>query len=148
VENAIETLSSLVDPMDQEQKLSLVLLVKRASKILWTDSKATRNSNERLIPGLCQSKGWAPLNAILREGILHGNVEVKESSGMALSQLIQMSDESGLKAHAINMAGPLIRVLGEKHPSPVKIAILTALNKLLEKVFFHLLLYVNAIKLI
>jgi len=34
----------------------------------------------------------------------------------------------------VNVAGPLIRVLGEKQPVPVKIAAINGLNKLLEKV--------------
>lgn len=51
-----------------------------------------------------------------------------------MGQLILLSDEKGLKSHIINMAGPLIRVLGDRHPAVTKLAVLNTLIKLLDKV--------------
>lgn len=87
---------------------------------------------------------------ILRNGLLNASPETKEIAAIAMGQLIALSDEAGifflisiglkqnlcigLKPHAINMAGPLIRVLGDRYPSHVKLAVLNALLNLLKKV--------------
>lgn len=63
-----------------------------------------------------------------------GTVEHKEMASGSMKQLVTLSNESGLKPHVVNMAGPLIRVLGDRYPSPTKLAVLNALIKLLEKV--------------
>ena len=50
------------------------------------------------------------------------------------STLVVMSTNSrALKAHVIAITGPLIRVVGDKHPSAVKSAILEALGVLINK---------------
>jgi hypothetical protein len=46
---------------------------------------------------------------MLREGILSGGVDLKELSATALSILVALGDEQGLRPHAISLAGPLIR---------------------------------------
>uniref|UniRef100_A0A915EUD4 Uncharacterized protein n=1 Tax=Ditylenchus dipsaci TaxID=166011 RepID=A0A915EUD4_9BILA len=71
-----------------------------------------------MVPGLANPKGWQPLLGILREGLLSGSVEQKEMSSISMRQLVALSDEKGLKPHAVNMAGPLIRVLGDREAAP------------------------------
>lgn len=71
---------------------------------------------------------------ILRENLLSGSVEVKEVACNTMGQLILLSDEKGLKPHVINIAGPLIRVLGDRHSPITKLAVLNTLIKLLDKV--------------
>jgi len=129
-DDSIDAFSALITPMDQALKLEQVVRIKRAAKSLF-DSK--RNAKDELVSGLCIPKGWVPILGVLREGILCSTVEIKEAAGVATAQLVQMSNANGLKPHVVNMAGPLIRVLGERHPTPVKMAALNTLQKLLDK---------------
>jgi hypothetical protein len=129
--SVIECFGCLIKQTDQTEYIDLVLVLKKTLKGLGTELKKTPNG---LALGFCQPKGWTPVLTILREGVLSGGVEIKEVAANCIGQAIQMSDEIGLKAHVVNIAGPLIRVLGEKHPAPVKIAAMNALIRLLEKV--------------
>lgn len=67
---------------------------------------------------------------------MNGTIEVKEVASTAMGQLILLSSEQGLKPQVINIGGPLIRVLGDRHPVTTKLAVLNTLIKLLDKVFF------------
>nr|CAD2138879.1 unnamed protein product [Meloidogyne enterolobii] len=126
----LDTFNSLNKQLETSELIELVLVLKRALKSLHLDVKNTKNEYANI---LCIPKGWKPLIVILREGILAGSVEIKEVAANCITQAIQLSDENGLKPHVVNVAGPLIRVLGEKQPVPVKIAAINGLNKLLEK---------------
>lgn len=154
----IECFNALVKILDPPEYIELVLVLKKAIKGLYTDSKKLENGQAI---GFGRPEGWKPVLPILREGMLAGGVEIKEVgifhefisnsiffhlsldefpflpiqvSANCLAQAIQLSSDSGIKPHVVNVAGPLIRVLGEKHPSPVKIAAMNGLLKLLEKV--------------
>uniref|UniRef100_A0A183C1F3 TOG domain-containing protein n=1 Tax=Globodera pallida TaxID=36090 RepID=A0A183C1F3_GLOPA len=131
--NAIDSLSALVKQLDQSSYVQLSLVVKRAIKGLASDTREL-SLDGGCSRGLCVPTGWQPFLAILREALLVGGVEIKEVAANSLSQLIPMSNEVGLKPHVVNMAGPLIRILGERHPVPVKIAALNGLLRLLENV--------------
>lgn len=126
----IDCFSTLIKMLEPPEYIELVLVLKRALKGLYTDSKKLADGQS---VAFCQPKGWQPIVAVLREGMLAGGVEIKEVSANCIAQAIQMSNDVGIKPHVVNIAGPLIRVLGEKHPSPVKIAAMNALIKLLDK---------------
>ncbi|KAH8086245.1 protein kinase regulator [Aureococcus anophagefferens] len=65
--------------------------------------------------------------------LLQGSPEARESAALGLGELVDLSSEAALKPLAIKVAGPLIRVVGDRFAAPVKAAILGALSALLRR---------------
>lgn len=118
----------LIKRADAAAIVCVIPTFKKAAQTLRTSAK------DALVPGLCNPKGWQPLLAILREGLLSGTVGAKETAAISFGLLLSVSNEDGVRPHAIGMAGPLIRVLGDRYPPAVKQAVLTAMIRLLDKV--------------
>ncbi|KAI1721194.1 protein ILITYHIA [Ditylenchus destructor] len=135
VENAIDGLKGVTKELESEELLEVLVILKRAVNTLYNKMTEGKKADipTKSVPGLDNPKGWQPLLQILREGLMTGTVEHKEMASGSMKQLVALSNESGLKPHVVNMAGPLIRVLGDRYPSPTKLAVLNALLKLLEK---------------
>ncbi|TMS37800.1 hypothetical protein L596_004659 [Steinernema carpocapsae] len=85
------------------------------------------------IPGLETPKGLQPLLPCLREGVLNGAVDVKELAGNVLGRLLLSCTGDAIKPHVISVTGPMIRILGDRFPSAVKVAILGILSTMLTK---------------
>ncbi|KAK0398217.1 hypothetical protein QR680_002482 [Steinernema hermaphroditum] len=83
------------------------------------------------ISGFGTVNGLKTVLPFLREGILTGAVDVKELAADAMGDVVKFSSESALRPHVIATTGPLIRILGDRFPSAVKIYILTILSNLL-----------------
>jgi len=80
------------------------------------------------------AKGIAPILPIFREAILNGNPEQKEQAAHGLSEVIELTSAEALKPSVVNIAGPLIRILGDRFTWNVKVAVLDTLSLLLGKV--------------
>jgi HEAT repeat protein len=78
--------------------------------------------------------GLEPLLPIYQRGILYGNPSIREVSASGLGELISITSTKFLTGPLIiKMTGPLLRVVGDRNPANVKIAILKTLGLILVK---------------
>ena len=86
-----------------------------------------------LVPGLCLPKGLAPVAQVYLQGVLAGrNADARESAAEGLREATLSTTAAAVKPHVIPITGPLIRVLGDKHPGSVKSAVLGALAAMID----------------
>lgn len=79
-------------------------------------------------------KGVEPLIPIYQRGILYGSPIIREVSAAGLGELIDYTSAKYLAGPLIvKMTGPLLRIVGDRNPSNVKVAILQTLGRVLIK---------------
>jgi len=89
---------------------------------------------EFLLPGFNMPKGLDPLLPIYQRGILYGVPSIREASAAGLGEVISLTATKFLAGPLIiKMTGPLLRIVGDRNPSNVKIAILKTLGLILIK---------------
>ena len=75
-----------------------------------------------------------PLLPIYQRGILYGSPSIREASAAGLGEVISLTATKFLAGPLIiKMTGPLLRIVGDRNPSNVKIAILKTLGLILVK---------------
>ncbi|GLC46160.1 hypothetical protein PLESTB_001196200 [Pleodorina starrii] len=94
-----------------------------------------RRGGPLLLAGLCvPPKALAPLLPIYLQGVLQGSsAEVREAAAEGLGELVGSTSEEALKPFVVSITGPLIRIIGDRFPSPIKAAILGTLGLLIAK---------------
>ena len=85
------------------------------------------------VPVFNSPKGLDPFLPLLQNTLLYGEGEVKVNAALGYCKVISLTEPKPLEAYAINIAGPLIRVLSDRVPGEVKVGILDALHSLLQK---------------
>ncbi|CAM9978455.1 unnamed protein product, partial [Phaeothamnion confervicola] len=85
------------------------------------------------LPGLNQPKGLEPLLPMYQQGLMYGSAEVREVAAAGLGELVELTSAKALQPLVIKITGPLIRIVGDRFPPPVKAAILHTLGVLLGK---------------
>jgi hypothetical protein len=85
------------------------------------------------LPGLNLPKGLKPMLAIVLQALSYGSAEQRAAAADAMARLASLTSRDALKPFGIAMVGPLIRVVADRFPAPVKCAILRALRVLLAK---------------
>ena len=105
----------------------------RTAVSMAVDMKNKRDPTYTL-PGFCLPKGIHVIVGLYREGILNGTLELKEHSILGIKEAVQLTSPISLKPSVVQITGPLIRVLGERYSSNIKVACLDALSLLIDKV--------------
>jgi hypothetical protein len=90
----------------------------------------------RHVPGFSLPKGVAPTVPIIIVGLTTGSNEQREQAAYAISDLVDRTEETAIKPFVVPFTGPLIRVATQAttYPPGVKVAILTALGTMLERI--------------
>jgi len=89
---------------------------------------------EFLLPGLNMPKGLDPFLPIFQRGILYGDSKIREASALGLGELIALTAKKYLAGPSIiKMTGPLLRIVGDRNSSAVKVAIINTLGLILTK---------------
>ena len=71
---------------------------------------------------------------IYQRGILYGNSLIREVSAAGLGELIVLTANKYLAGpFIIKLTGPLLRIVGDRNPAAVKIAIIQTLGLILTK---------------
>ncbi|BGP36319.1 translational activator of GCN4 [Rhodotorula kratochvilovae] len=83
------------------------------------------------VDGFSRPNGLKPILPILLQGLLAGTAEQREQAAYGLGDLVERTSPEAFKAYCIQTVGPLIRVIGDRFPAPVKSAILSTLTILL-----------------
>jgi len=86
-----------------------------------------------LVAGFSLPKGLSPILPIYLAGVLTGGAEARAAAAEGLGELLEVTGEEGLRAHVVAIAGPLIRVVSDKHSPEVKACVLQTLVILLHK---------------
>jgi len=83
---------------------------------------------------LAPSAGLEPFIPIFQRGILYGSPTIREVSATGLGELIGLTSNKFLAGPLIiKMTGPLLRIVGDRNPANVKVAILKTLGLILVK---------------
>jgi len=83
------------------------------------------------LPGFSLPKGLSPLLTMTLQGLRFGNPNIRETSAVCLGQMIRLTDVSCMRPYVPLIAGPLIRVMGDRFSETVKEAILKTMGILL-----------------
>ena len=71
---------------------------------------------------------------IFQRGILYGDSNIREASAAGLGELITLTAKKYLAGPStIKMTGPLLRIVGDRNPAAVKVAIINTLGLILTK---------------
>uniref|UniRef100_A0A7S2RDU6 TOG domain-containing protein n=1 Tax=Mucochytrium quahogii TaxID=96639 RepID=A0A7S2RDU6_9STRA len=95
-----------------------------------------RDATEReayVLPGLCLTKGLEPFLPMYQHALMNASPPQRESAALGLGELVDLTSPQALRPFVIKITGPLIRIVGDRFPWEVKVAILKTLGKLLEK---------------
>jgi hypothetical protein len=93
----------------------------------------TQLNTSKTVPLFNMPKGLDPFLPFIQNTLMYGNPETKELAARSYYEVIQMTKDDLINTYAVQIVGPLIRVLSEKVPGDVKVSILDALELLLHK---------------
>ena len=128
----MEALGALCDAAKHDCMMDHVDFIRSCISSTASDSKHRRGmdagfkgtSGEFLLPLFTVPSSLDALLPMLSHTLMNGNATQRESAAAGIGELAAMTDDAVLKPYLIKTAGPLIRVIGDRFPSSVKLAIL------------------------
>ena len=129
LELAWTSLQTVVKKMDNVELQSHLSSLRQA--ISFVRKEVDENGH---LPGFgLPKKGINCIVPIFKEGILSGSPDMKEQTAICLQEVIELTDPGALKPSVVGLAGPLIRVLGDRYGAQVKCPLLSTLELLLTR---------------
>ena len=141
---SIEGLSKLVDAIPKDIQPNYISDVRKYLQTLSSPLGRTLEQqqlaaidfaimNRNYIEAFSLPKGVTPLLNLSLQGLRNGSAIHREVSAEVIGQLITLTDPAFLQPYATPIIGPLIRVIGDRFPEPVKTEILKTMGILLSK---------------
>ncbi|GAA99124.1 uncharacterized protein L969DRAFT_87172 [Mixia osmundae IAM 14324] len=121
--NAMDALTRSTPKEDQE---AYVIPLRRTIEVT--------GASGRDLPGFCRPNGLKAVLPILLQGLLNGTAEQREQAAYCLGDVTERTSAEFIKPYVTQITGPLIRIVAERFPPPVKSAILNTLTVLLARV--------------
>lgn len=126
VKGNLEALSVI---LKKQEKSMLEKLVKPAKQSLQLTGTQGQDVSAFALP-----KGPSCVLPIFLHGLMYGSNDERETSALAIADIVSKTPAANLKPYVSVITGPLIRVVGERFSSDIKAAILYALNILFAKI--------------
>lgn len=114
-----ETVTALIKPMPKEEQHSI--MPKIAKQV------------EKEIALFHVVKGVECLLPILQNSLFHGPPDTREMAAKSYRNILIHTESKFIEKFVVNMAGPLIRVVGERVPTELKVEAHKALFLLMQK---------------
>ena len=137
VKAANASLSSITKHVPVEELVKSIEYIRNVLATVVSDARRRKGGvgdSDFYLPGFNMPKGLEPLWPIYQRGILYGDSSIREVAASGLSEMIDLTaDKYFAGPLVIKMTGPLLRVVGDRNPSSVKIAIVKTLGTILKK---------------
>lgn len=137
LKSAHEALMALSTYVPAEELVKSIEFIRNLISSMVSDARRRKGGvgdGEFLLPGFNIPKGLEPMLPIYSRGILYGNPNIREVSAAGLGELMAITSEKYLAGpFIIKVAGPLLRIVGDRNPSNVKVAIIKTLGLILRK---------------
>lgn len=140
LQHLVESLSSLFSTIGPEDMMDHIDFVRNCISSAASDAKHRKGftgvrdaEGAYLLSMLTVTNSLDPFLPTFSYALMNGNATQRESAAAGIGELASLSDVTVLKPYLIKTAGPLIRVVGDRFPSGVKLAILQTLIVLLKK---------------
>lgn len=86
-----------------------------------------------ILPAFTMKEGLKPFFSLLQRGIMVAMADKKADCASLIARLVEYSPPQNVRLYALQVTGPLIRIVGDKYESSVRSKIFSALNLLLSK---------------
>ncbi|SNX84044.1 related to translation activator GCN1 [Melanopsichium pennsylvanicum] len=126
VDAAWEALDACLKTVSKDELEGLVVPLRR--------SLENTGAPGRELAGLCRPRGASPLVPVFLAGLMNGTADQRQNGALGLSDIVERTSADAIKPFVTSMIGPLIRLCGDRHPPPVKAAILTSLDTMVRRI--------------
>lgn len=126
VDAAWEALDACLKTVGKDELEGLVVPLRR--------SLENTGAPGRKLAGLCRPRGASPLVPVFLAGLMNGTPDQRQNGALGLSDIVERTPADVVKPFVTSMIGPLIRLCGDRHPAPVKAAILTSLDTMVRRI--------------
>ncbi|GMH37888.1 hypothetical protein BSKO_05772 [Bryopsis sp. KO-2023] len=127
-------LESVTATIPKDTQPSFVRCLKDAVASARDKERRKMTGEEILVHEFCLPKGLGPVLQIYLQGVLQGSsADLRELATEGLGELVELTSTKMLRPFVVQITAPLIRIIRDRFPWRIKLAILTTLGLLINK---------------